>query len=383
VSAQVGTRWPWWAETVLVVAVTALSAQDAYISAGGRLADVAVVVAVVAGVVLIGRRRWPLPVAALATAAAGGWGLVFPLLVVLFHLTGRGRLKVAAGCAVLALVANRLVHPPLSLWATRSYGPVLLLVLAIALGLWAANRRRLLATVATQVDQLRTERALREEGARLAERAAIAAEMHDVLAHRLSLIALHTGALQTRTTTLPEQIGDRIALLRTASTDALADLRDILGALRDPDRDSRRAPSPALREVDELIEQATAAGQHVAATIDGRPEQVPAADQLAVVRLVQETLTNARKHAPGAPVTLRVHYGPPATTVEVTNTAALPPAPDSASVPSGFGLIGLAERVHALGGALEAGPAGDGCWRVAGGPPTNRGPNRDPRDDRR
>jgi len=365
VSAQVGTRWPWWAETVLVVAVTALSAQDAYISAGGRLADVAVVVAVVAGVVLIGRRRWPLPVAALATAAAGGWGLVFPLLVVLFHLTGRGRLKVAAGCAVLALVANRLVHPPLSLWATRSYGPVLLLVLAIALGLWAANRRRLLATVATQVDQPRTERALREEGARLAERAAIAAEMHDVLAHRLSLIALHTGALQTRTTTLPEQIGDRIALLRTASTDALADLRDILGALRDPDRDSRRAPSPALREVDELIEQATAAGQHVAATIDGRPEQVPAADQLAVVRLVQETLTNARKHAPGAPVTLRVHYGPPATTVEVTNTAALPPAPDSASVPSGFGLIGLAERVHALGGALEAGPAGDGCWRVA------------------
>lgn len=361
------TRWPWWAETILVVVVTALSMQDAYVSAGGRLADAAVVVAVVAGVVLIGRRRWPLPVAALATAAAGGWGLVFPLLVVLFHLTGRGRVTVAAGCAVLALMANRLVQPPLSLWATRSYGPVLLLVLAIALGLWAGSRRRLLATLATQVEHLRTERALREEGARLAERAAIAAEMHDVLAHRLSLIALHTGALQTRTTTtLPEQIGDRIALLRTASTDALADLRDILGALRDPDRtDLGHAPSPALREVDELIEQATAAGQHVAATIDGRPEQVPAADQLAVDRLVQEALTNARKHAPDAPVTLRVHYGPPATTVEVTNTAALPPAPDSASVPSGFGLIGLAERVHALGGALEAGSDGDGCWRVA------------------
>lgn len=358
------TRWPWWAETILVVVVTALSMQDAYVSAGGRLADAAVVVAVVAGVVLIGRRRWPLPVAALATAAAGGWGLVFPLLVVLFHLTGRGRVTVAAGCAVLALVANRLVQPPLSLWATRSYGPVLLLVLAIALGLWAGSRRRLLATLASQVEHLRTERALREEGARLAERAAIAAEMHDVLAHRLSLIALHTGALQSRTTTLPALIGDRIALLRTASTDALADLRDILGALRDPDRtDLGHAPSPALREVDELIEQATAAGQHVAATIDGRPEQVPAADQLAVDRLVQEALTNARKHAPDAPVTLWVHYGPPATTVEVTNTTAT--HTDAGDVPSGFGLIGLRERVHALGGHLEAGSDGNGCWRIA------------------
>ncbi|MFG3142390.1 sensor histidine kinase [Streptomyces sp. NPDC048211] len=111
-----------------------------------------------------------------------------------------------------------------------------------------------------------------------------------------------------------------------------------------------------------MIKQARTAGQHIETAIYGKPEQAPAAHRLAVLRLVQEALTNARKHAPDAPVRVRIDYGPPATLVEVTNPPGSPAAP---AVPSGFGLVGLRERVEALGGHLNAGPGGAGTWRLA------------------
>ncbi|MCJ0872598.1 sensor histidine kinase [Streptomyces sp. AP-93] len=356
-------RWPWWAETLLVGVVCALSVQDATAVADGTYAGVPVAVALVSGLSVALRYRWPVAVTAVAVAAAGGWGLVLPLLVALFHLSARGRVKEAAGAVVAALALNTVVEPVLNLWAPRAYGPSLLLLLAVALGLWAGGRRRLVESLATQVEQLRTERELREQAARLAERATIAAEMHDVLAHRLSLIALHAGVLATRKVSLPARVAERLDLLRTTSTDALADLRDVLGALRDPDADVVGAPpAPALREVDELIEQARHAGQSIEVTVTGRAGRVAAAHRLAVYRLVQEALTNARKHAPGTAVSVRVNYGPPATIVEVINPAATRPA---TVTPSGFGLIGLRERVEALGGHLNAGPSGGGAWRLA------------------
>ncbi|KOG86782.1 hypothetical protein ADK38_29120, partial [Streptomyces varsoviensis] len=155
-------------------------------------------------------------------------------------------------------------------------------------GLWMGNRRRLVRALNAQVEHLRIERELREQAARVAERSAIAAEMHDVLAHRLSLIALHTGVLATRKDSLPSSVVERLLLLRTASTDALTDLRDVLGALRTPDAatttgdpTTRGAPSPAerpapvLRDVREVIEQARAAAQHIDTVIDGAPEEAP------------------------------------------------------------------------------------------------------------
>ncbi|MGH3803552.1 MAG: sensor histidine kinase, partial [Pseudonocardiaceae bacterium] len=253
--------------------------------------------------------------------------------------------------------------PTVSLWRPQQYGSSLFLLLAVVGGLWMGNRRRLVQALNTQVEHLRIERELREEAARIAERSAIAAEMHDVLAHRLSLIALHTGVLATRRDSLPTPVVERLALLRTASTDALTDLRDVLGALRTTDtRASTDRHAPVLRDIQEAIEHARTAGQRIGTTIEGTPEQAPAAHRLAVFRLVQEALTNARKHAPDAPVHVRIDYRPPATLVEVTNT---PSARTGQAVASGFGLVGLRERVEALGGHLNAGPSGGGAWRLA------------------
>ncbi|WP_406300537.1 histidine kinase (plasmid) [Embleya sp. NBC_00888] len=368
-------HWSWWAEAALVGTVTALSVQEAFTVSDGSFLHAMVVAALVSGLSLALRHRRPVPVALVAVAAAGCWGVVLPLLVVLFRLASRAHTKEAVGGVAAALAVNALLQPPTSLWATRTYGPALFLLLAVVLGLWAGNRRRLVEALATRVEHLRTERELREQAARLTERTIIAAEMHDVLAHRLSLIALHTGVLTTRKERLPDPVAERVALLRTASTEALADLRDVLGALRDPDAAGAAiAPTRAVREVEELIEQARDARQRVEATFEGYPGQAPAAHRLAVFRLVQEALTNARKHAPDAAVSIGVHYGPPATLVSVTNTAATRPV---ATVASGFGLVGLTERVEALGGRLTAGPFGAGAWQITARiphPVTTNGP---------
>jgi signal transduction histidine kinase len=225
-----------------------------------------------------------------------------------------------------------------------------------------------------EVEHLRIERGLGEDAARAAERSRIAAEMHDVLAHRLSLIALHTGVLAATTGTLPQVVAERLALLRTASTEALGDLRDILGALHgrgataDADtgggvaRDGDAASAPVLRDVYELVEEAGTVGQQVEMTVGGQPDKAPTVHRLAVHRLVQEALTNARKHAEGAAVTVRIDYGPPVTEVEVYNGSG-GTAMDTTR--SGFGLVGLRERVATLGGRLHAGPGDDGSWRLA------------------
>ncbi|WP_240468370.1 sensor histidine kinase [Streptomyces dangxiongensis] len=267
-------------------------------------------------------------------------------------------------CATGALAANVLGCPATRLWVEQRYVSALFVWLfAVVVGLWLGNRRRLVQALASDVEHMRVEAHLREEAARIVERSRIAAEMHDVLAHRLSLIALHTGVLATRSATVPAPVAERLGLLRTASTEALTDLRDVLGALREPDAPpASAAPTPVVRDVEELVDEARAAGQRVTMTTEGRPDQAPTTHRLATYRIVQEALTNARKHAGGAPVTVRVDYRPPATLVEAVNTAG---TPRTVPVDSGYGLIGLRERVTALGGHLHAGPAGAGSWRLA------------------
>ncbi|MFF1285808.1 sensor histidine kinase [Streptomyces sp. NPDC058299] len=285
--------------------------------------------------------------------------------VVMYDLAIARRLRAAAGCAAVALAANLLGYPATRLWAEQRYASALLVWLfAVVVGLWLGNRRRLIQALAADVEHMRVEARLREEAARIAERSRIAAEMHDVLAHRLSLIALHTGVLATKSAMVPAPVAERLALLRTASTEALTDLRDVLGALREPDAPQTSAAlTPVMRDVQELVDEARAAGQRVAMTTEGRPDQAPTTHRLAAYRIVQEALTNARKHAEGALVTVRVDYRPPATLVEVVNTAGTPA--NTLSVDSGYGLIGLGERVTALGGNLSAGPAGSGSWCLA------------------
>lgn len=359
-------KWAVYGRYGLVVLLALSAVQNGASTSDGRYVTLRSAVALACGLALLLRRGpwWLAP--ALTTVATGVWGWpVLPLfLIALFDFAERRRIRTAVACSAAALAGNAVLRPTASLWIPQQYGATLFLLLAVIGGLWMGNRRRLVTALNTQVEHLRTERELREQAAQMAERSAIAAEMHDVLAHRLSLIALHTGVLAAKKDALPAPVIERLSLLRTASTEALTDLRDVLGALRTTDIAATDRPAPVLRDVEEMIGQARAAGQDIDTTVQGSPEQAPAAHRLAVYRLTREALTNARKHAPSAPVRIRIDYGPPATLIEITN----PPGSDTRdaqTVPSGFGLIGLRERVEALGGHLNAGPGGAGTWRLA------------------
>ncbi|MDG6109288.1 two-component sensor histidine kinase [Dactylosporangium aurantiacum] len=364
---MISAKGPAWASCGrygLVLLLAAVAVQNGAASAGGHYLTPRTAVAVVcASVLLVARVPWFVAAAA-TTAAAGlwGWPMLPLLLVALFDMAASRRVAAAAVCCGVVLAANTVAPGPVSLWRPQAYGASLFLLLAVVMGLWMGSRRRLVQALHEQVDHLRVERQLREETVRAAERSRIAADMHDVLAHRLSLIALHTGVLTTRAGALPAPVAERLTLLRTAATEALADLRDVLAALHDRQATTGdAATAPVLRDVRELVDQARAAGQDVDLRVQGSAEQASAAHRLALYRLVQEGLTNARKHAAGAPVRVRVDYGPPHTVVEVTNG---PGRPAGTTAASGFGLIGLRERVQALGGQLSAGPHGAGSWQL-------------------
>ncbi|MEW2118122.1 histidine kinase [Streptomyces sp. NPDC005474] len=377
---------PLWVEAPSAVLLVLLSVLEGSRSAGNTLADPAPWVAAAASAGALARHRFPRAVAGLALTAVA-LGSAFPLLVTLYHFASRGRLRAVRVCLgiaaaaglpwlALALTLGRpLSWGRLSTWTSAGVGNVVLVALALALGMWAGSRRRLLGALRDQVEQLRVERELRAEQARSAERARIAREMHDVLAHRLSLLALHAGVLRLREEGLSPGGLERLALLRTTAGQALDDLREVLGVLRsDRSHGAESAPSvpvPALRGLEELLAEARAAGQVIESVVSGDVESASTSHRLAVHRLVREALTNARRHAHDAPVAVSVHYGPPVTTVEVVNGPAWcaapggqPTASEGSATQGGYGLIGLAERVASLGGELHTGVFGNG-WRLS------------------
>ncbi|MER7581419.1 histidine kinase [Kitasatospora sp. NPDC097691] len=374
-----------WIETLLLLGLLALTTEEAlvqWLNADGPLRAPRTVVAALASLSLLFARRHPVASAALPVLTAGLFDRAFPGLFSVFHLAYLGRTGPAsAGGAVIAL-ASASDADSLAGWAGTFGSQLLVQAATLAVGLWLHGRRVLIRTLHEQVDALRRERELRAEQARAAERARIAREMHDVLAHRLSLLVLHAGVLrdQSRAGTVaadPDRLAHRLELLRTTAARSLDDLRDVLGALRadPPARPAARGepappaasgsvPRPALRDLTELVGEATQAGQQVELALAGDPESVPTTHRLAVHRLVQEALTNARKYAPAASVTVRVGYGEPATVVEVRNGPGGAP-PDGPGTGGGYGLVGLSERVGALGGHLDAGPDGAGGFRLS------------------
>ncbi|MFC5199995.1 MULTISPECIES: sensor histidine kinase [Streptomyces] len=385
---------PLWVETPAAVLLALISTLEGFRSAGDTLADPAPWVGAAASFGALGRHRFPRAVAGLALVSVS-LGPVAPLLVTLYHFASRGRLRAVWVCLGIALgaglpwlaVALALGRPlswiRLTTWAGSGVGNAVLVALALALGMWAGSRRRLLGALRDQVEQLRVEHELRAEQARSAERARIAREMHDVLAHRLSLLMLHSGVLQLREEGMSAVGRDRLALLRDTAGQALDDLREVLGALRSdrPAGADGATPVavPALQDLDELLAEARAAGQVIESVVSGDTRDASTSHRLAVHRLVREALTNARKHAHDAPVAVSVHYGPPVTTVEVVNgragrarttEGAASASPQGSPPPGGYGLIGLAERVTALGGHLHTGASGDG-WRLSARLPTS------------
>ncbi|SDT01710.1 Signal transduction histidine kinase [Microlunatus soli] len=243
---------------------------------------------------------------------------------------------------------------------------IALLLTAIPLGIGLLiGARRAVDRGAVRQQELQTEVTRREERGRIAR------EMHDVLGHRLSLLNLQAGALEVSAD--PQQAPEMAKLIRGTTTDALSDLRQVIGVLRDeppsrPDRSEpdRLAPNrPGLAELPQLIEQSRRAGAGINVTVLLDQPAAAAADLgTAVYRVVQESITNALRHAPGLPLDVTVRGGPG---IGVTVEAANPIAASSAgpSPGAGRGLTGMAERVTALGGRISSGPTDQGRFVVA------------------
>ncbi|MEU7902579.1 sensor histidine kinase [Actinoplanes sp. NPDC049118] len=248
---------------------------------------------------------------------------------------------------------------PVFVYAPRAnaWGVAVLLVAIALAGDLVSRRRRSRQALAEQSELTELEKARR---AVLEERARIAREMHDVVAHHMSMIAVQAETAPYRVTGLSPPALAEFTAIASGARAALTDMRRLLGVLRAETDESPRAPQPGLAEVATLVETARRAGVTVSLDGDG-PGDVPEAVGLAAYRIVQEALANAARHAPGGPVRVSVRGGPGLLRVEVGNGPGSPaPAPGG----PGHGLIGMRERAALLGGTLEAGPRPDGGYRV-------------------
>ncbi|SCF03707.1 Signal transduction histidine kinase [Micromonospora chokoriensis] len=276
--------------------------------------------------------------------------------------------------AVLAVVVTRVDRPVLA-WVVAistvpvftlvhpdNRVPVLLLIGALAIVGDLIRRNRL----SRRELAVQTERNEREQERRavLEERTRIAREMHDVVAHHMSLIAVQAETAPYRLTGVPAPTADEFVAIAASARDALTDMRRLLGVLRSETTGPETAPQPDLTDLGTMVDTARRAGLPV--TVDAGPAddgRVPAPVGLAAYRIVQEGLANAARHAPGAAVRVTVRVGPCGLTVRVENSPA--DAPPTAAGDPGHGLTGMRERATSLGGTFTAGPLPDGGYAVA------------------
>ncbi|MET8282322.1 histidine kinase [Micromonospora sp. NPDC005174] len=328
---------------------------------------VVLVVAVSSGwaATTIRTRRWPVFLAAalgwlvLAAAAAG----VVASYQAGLRLRG-GRLAGYLAGAAVVLAGGVLVGVQVGgvrRITTATTGNVLLLAaclvgLPLVLGLWVRARRDTLAALRDRAERLEREREAHADRVRAEERTRIAREMHDVVAHRVSLMVVHAGALEV--TAANPATAEAAALIRTTGRQALTDLREVLGVLRQAE--AAVVPERGLDALDELIGESRTAGLRVSRQDEGVPTALPATLGRTAYRVVREALTNVRKHAAGAETVVRLRYLPDGLEVVVRNG---PSTGGSALPGAGQGLLGLRERVELLGGRLEATPV-DGGYLV-------------------
>ncbi|TDB80212.1 sensor histidine kinase [Micromonospora sp. KC721] len=343
-----------------------------------------------ASVALVRRVRWPLFVISLASWLA--LSLLAPVIAASYYAgAGRpGRPHDPGRALPFFIVAATLVGVPVGWSATHRpyYEDTGWLVadsvftglawagmtvgLPFVFGLWVRTRRQVLAQLRERAERLEREQHERAERARAEERRRIAREMHDVVAHRVALMVLHSGALEVSTT--DPRTAAEAALIRTTGREAMQELREVLGMLRAPDASGPAAdlaPLPTLADLDRLLESSRAAGLPVRRADEGEPRQVSLSAQRTAYRVVQEALTNVAKHAGAVPTTVTLRHEPHELVVLVDNAA--PPHPAPPLPGSGLGLVGLAERVALAGGTVQAQQRLDGGFtlhaRIPADPP--------------
>ncbi|MFE2017878.1 sensor histidine kinase [Streptomyces sp. NPDC059499] len=371
-STRVGSVLLWAALNVPVVALVPGSGLD-----GSRRWET-LLGAVTVGIAVAVRRTRPL--VSLALCAGLWWALALlldnvdsvavmarlPALCVMSYAVGRlqvdrrAALRVLGPVGVAALAGGVWSELTVPMWAVTASGMIFAGLLPWMLGRYARQRHELQVAGWEHARQLELQQRGRVEQARLRERARIAEDMHDSLGHELNLIALRAGALQ-----IAPGLGDHhretAAELRAGAAEAMERLRDIIGVLRE---EGAPAPlEPSRSGVGVLVDRARASGAGVELRCTGEAGELPGMTDKAVYRVVQESLTNVMKHAPGAAVTVRLDHTPLDVTVVVRNG---PPVRDPLEnrARGGRGLVGLQERTRLAGGEFRAGALPDGGFEV-------------------
>ena len=317
--------------------------------------------------------RWPVPGAlALAVLAALSPAATPAATYATLHVALRRPFAVAAAVGGAGVVAHLIRGAWRPIGGLPYYWWVVLVIVAeaalVGWGQLSRARQALLGSLRERASRAEAEQARHVAEARAAERASIAREMHDVLAHRLSLLATYAGALEYRPDAPPEQLARAAGVIRASTHQALDELREVITVLRDDDSTARVRPQPGLSDLAGLVDESREAGTQVElADRLCAPPDVPDALGRTAYRIVQEGLTNARRHAPGRPVRLLLDGRPGGhLLVELTN----PVRPDSDELSlngngTGTGLIGLTERVRLTGGDLDHGLGADGEFRLS------------------
>jgi signal transduction histidine kinase len=328
------------------------------------------------------RRRWPL--AALVVSGVGifvhisvGWpegGLPLAVLLLTYTVGSRCPPREAVGGLVFVaavIVVLGLTDSP-GLDAVGVFAVIAQFTAGMAIGVAFRNRRAATEAKLREADE-RAESERQSAARALAEeRLRIAQELHDVVAHSMSVIAVQAGVGAHVLEERPDQARAALDAISATSRGTLTELRRLLGVLRDSDGARASGPAPALADLPQLVDDVRSAGVPVALHVEGAPAQVHAGVELSAYRVVQEALTNVIKHA-GSPrsVAVNVRHAPGSLSVEVVDDgrglSAAPsrngdstPAPDG----TGHGLIGMRERVELWGGELSVGPAPGGGYRV-------------------
>jgi signal transduction histidine kinase len=262
---------------------------------------------------------------------------------------------VAIGCATVAVLIER----DLRIEASNGIEEAILGA-GLALAAFVFERRaRRAAALEERAVRLEREREQRERVAVAEERRRIARDLHDVVAHGVGVMTVQAGAARLLLENDPGRAREPLLAVEEAGRQALAELRRLLGMLRRDERDPGLRPQPGLGDLEELVARARRAGLPVELVIEGAPVPLPAGVDLAAYRIVQEGLTNTRKHAGPARACVAVRYGPEALELEISDDGRA-----GANGEGGHGLVGMRERVALYGGRLETGPRPDGGFTV-------------------
>jgi signal transduction histidine kinase len=368
-------RWAlrWWRAAVdlglalVVFALTAdqgTGAQDFELF-GEAPAALRMVVGIGLATLVLVRRANPYPLLALGAVAWAVIGAPWGLMVAAYTISTRLRrprwFGVLVGALALAVLGRLLIASEVSIRYALVV-TVLVVGVPILLGLWVGSRRALVAHLREEAERLERERHLEAAQATAQERARIAREMHDVVAHRVGLMVLHAGALEV--SLADPGAAEQAALVRQTGREALEELRQVLGVLREGEDKVPLEPQPTLADLDRLVQQSRDAGMEVSVVVAGERRRLPATLERTAYRLVQEALTNVHKHAANAATEVEVRYRREGLEVTVRNDRPDGPRPGLALAGDGHGLLGLRERVTLLGGTFQAGPRLDGGFEV-------------------